>query len=416
MSEPDQSTSPGLSRDTFLAVASVMLVSSIGSTGLMSVMPVIGREIGIADHLVAGVFSLSALLWAVASPYWARLSDRRGRRPLILLGLGGVVLSLAGCGVAVVAGLRGIMGPMTVFVALLLMRSTYGLLGSASATAAQAYVADKTAGQMRVKALSALSGSSNMGSILGPALAPFLIVGPLDLAGPLFGFALLGCLTGAAVLLVVPSDRHLAFPADNLEPQPRRAPVWRDPRIRPFLLYGLIAASMQAFNTYTIGFMVIDSLGVEPAAAQVSIGQTMVCGAVAGLIAQWGIIGLAGMRPKAMLRWGAVLAAVGNGAVLLHTSFTSLLMSFFVMSLGYGLARSGYAGGAFLSAARSDQAAVAGAVSTITGASIVLPPILATLLYQVAPAFPFLIAAVLMACLLFYAAAQSDLRGIKAMA
>ena len=412
MSETDQGAQSGLSRDTFLAVASVMLVSSIGSTGLMSVMPVIGREIGIADHLVAGVFSLSALLWAVASPYWARLSDRWGRRPLILLGLAGVVLSLAGCGGAVMVGLRGMVGPFLVFVTLLLMRSTYGLLGSASATAAQAYVADKTAGQARVKALSVLSGASNMGSILGPALAPFLILWPLGLAGPLFGFALLGCLTVVAVLWAVPSDRHAASPSDHLVPRPRGPLVWRDPRIRPFLIYGLVAASMQAFNTYTIGFLVIDSLGVEPAAAQVSIGQTMVCGAVAGLIAQWGIIGLGGMRPKAMLRWGALLAAAGNGAVLLQTTFTSLLVSFFVISLGYGLARSGYAGGAFLSAGRSDQAAVAGAVSTITGASIVLPPIMATLLYQVSPAFPFAIAATMMAGLLLYAFAKPTLRNV----
>ncbi len=401
----DEGARPALSRDTFLAVASVMLVSSIASTGLMSVMPVIGREIGIADHLVAGVFSLSALLWALASPYWARLSDRWGRRPLILLGLAGVVLSLAGCGAAVFVGLRGMMAPFMVFVTLLLMRSTYGLLGSASATAAQAYVADKTAGQVRVKALSALSGSSNMGSILGPALAPFLILWPLGLAGPLFGFAALGSLTALAVLWFVPSDRPTALPLDYAAVSPRRVLVWRDPRIRPFLIYGLVAASMQAFNTYTIGFMVIDTLRVEPAAAQVVIGQTMVCGAVAGLIAQWGIIGLGGMRPKAMLRIGAVLAAAGNGAILFQSTFTSLLISFFVMSLGYGLARSGYAGGAFLTAGHSDQAAVAGAVSTITGASIVLPPILATLLYQVSPTFPFAIAATMMAALLFYALA-----------
>ncbi len=414
MSETGERAQPGLSRDTFLAIASVMLVSSIGSTGLMSVMPVIGREIGIADHLVAGVFSLSALLWAAASPYWARLSDRWGRRPLILLGLAGVVLSMAGCGGAVVIGLRDLMGPFMVFVMLLLMRSTYGLLGSASATAAQAYVADKTAGQARVKALSALSGASNMGSILGPALAPFLIVWPLGLAGPLFAFAVLGCLTIAAVLWGVPSDRYASVSADRPGPMPGRAHVWKDPRIRPFLIYGMVAASMQAFNTYTIGFLVIDSLRLEPAAAQVSIGQTMVCGAVAGLIAQWGIIGLGGMQPRSMLRWGAFLAAAGNGAVLLQTSFTSLLISFFVISLGYGLARSGYAGGAFLSAGRQDQGAVAGAVSTITGASIVLPPIVATLLYQAAPAVPFSIAATMMAGLLLAALTKPDLRNIAA--
>lgn len=403
-----------LSRETFLAIASVMLVSSIGSTGLMSVLPVIGREIGIADHLVAGVFSLSALLWAVASPHWARLSDRWGRKPLILLGLGGVVVSMLGCGVVVMAGLRGLMGPFLVFLTLLLMRSTYGLLGSASATAGQAYVADWTAGQQRVRALSALSGTSNMGSILGPALAPFLIVWPLGLAGPLFAFAFLGCLTVVAVLWIVPSDRRAALSAARLAPQMVHTRVWRDPRIRPFLIYGIVAASMQAFNIYTLGFLVIDSLGQGAAAAQAAIGQTMVCGAVAGLIAQWGIVGVGGMRPKSMLRLGALLAAAGNGAILFHTSFSSLLIAYFVLSLGYGLARSGYAAGAFLSAGPDHQAAVAGAVSAITGTAIVLPPILAALLYQFSPALPSAIAAALMAGLLGYAVRKPELRDVRA--
>jgi MFS family permease len=404
----------GLSRRTFLAVASVMLVSSIGSTGLMSVMPVIGREVGIADHLVAGVFSLSALLWAVASPEWARLSDRWGRKPLILLGLSGVVLSMLGCGAAVMAALNKALGPLAAFVMLLLLRSTYGLLGSASATAGQAYVADRTFGQGRVKALSALTGSSNFGSILGPALAPFLIVWPLGLAGPLFGFGLLGCLTVIAVLLGVPSDRRASRTPARLARQVGYLGVWSDPRIRPFLVYGLVAASMQAFNTYTLGFLVIDSLGGGPAAAQPAIGQIMVCGAVAGLIAQWGLIGMGGMRPRVMLRLGALLAAVGNAVLLLDTSFSALLACFFVISLGYGLARSGYAAGAFLSAGHEDQAATAGAVSAITGASIALPPILAALLYQLSPRFPAAIAAASLAGLLGYALMKGELRNVEA--
>lgn len=399
----------GLSRETFLAVVSVMLVSSIGSTGLMAVMPVIGREIGIADYMVAGIFSLSALFWAVASPQWAWLSDRWGRKPFIMLGLAGVILSMAGCGSAVMAALRGVLGPVMAFVMLLLLRSTYGLLGSASATAGQAYVADRTAGQERVKALSLLTGSSNLGSLLGPAMAPFLIIRPFGLAGPLFCFAVLGCVTAISVMLAVPSDRPASHHHTLLRGS---ASIWANPSVRPFLVYGLIAASMQAFNTYTLGFLVIDSLGRGPAAAQTAIGQTMVCGAVAGLIAQWGLIGMGGMRPRVMLRLGAMLAAAGNCAILLDTRFPAILIAFFVISLGYGLARSGYAAGAFLSAGHDHQGATAGAVSAITGASIVLPPIMATLLYQVVPAIPFAIAAALMAGLVGYALIKRELRDV----
>ena len=71
-------------RRDFAIVFAVMMAVAAGNSGLQSVLPAIGREIGIPDPLVAGIFSLSALLWTVSAPVWARASDRRGRKPLIL--------------------------------------------------------------------------------------------------------------------------------------------------------------------------------------------------------------------------------------------------------------------------------------------------------------------------------------------
>ncbi|MDO9247448.1 MAG: MFS transporter, partial [Phenylobacterium sp.] len=73
-----------LPKSSFAIIFGVSLVTAMGNTGMISVMPAIGRSIGIPDFLVAGVFSLSALLWAGSSPYWARASDRHGRKPLML--------------------------------------------------------------------------------------------------------------------------------------------------------------------------------------------------------------------------------------------------------------------------------------------------------------------------------------------
>jgi len=64
----------------FLLLYAAMLVAAAGNTALQSVMPAIGREIGIKDFYVAIAYTWSAVLWVLLAPYWAEKSDHHGRR------------------------------------------------------------------------------------------------------------------------------------------------------------------------------------------------------------------------------------------------------------------------------------------------------------------------------------------------
>ena len=391
-----------LSRFAFAALFATTLAMAIGNMGLISVMPAAGRALGISDVLIAGIFSLSALMWAIISPYWATRSDRRGRKPHILIGLGGFIFSMFGCGLVVLAGLKGVMASTVTFLGFLLIRSTYGMFGSASGAATQAYVADRTEGRQRVKAIAGLGGALSLGTILGPAIAPFLILPYVGLAGPMFMFGIAGIVILALVAVGLPSDRAHRAARPRGESGPRFG-IWRDPAVRPFLLYGFAMSSAQAANTYTLGFQVIDRLGLPPVEAQSSIGIAMVAGAVAGLVAQWGLVGMCGMMPRALLRWGAALAFIGNVLIVTLPGFVSLVAAFALVCLGYGLARPGYSAGASLAAADGGQGAVAGAISSIAGAAIVVPPVVAVGLYEWVPSSPFIVFGGLMGLLLIYA-------------
>ncbi|HWU81819.1 MAG TPA: MFS transporter, partial [Caulobacter sp.] len=119
-------------RGAFAILFGVSVATAMGNTGMLSVLPAIGRQIGIPDALVAGIFSLSAVLWAVTSPFWARQSDLRGRKPLILLGLAGFCVSMTLCAIVVSAGLRHLAPPMVIFGLFLLSRALFGGFGSAA--------------------------------------------------------------------------------------------------------------------------------------------------------------------------------------------------------------------------------------------------------------------------------------------
>ncbi|HEX8569409.1 MAG TPA: MFS transporter, partial [Caulobacteraceae bacterium] len=167
-------------RDFAILFAALMTVAA-GNTALQAVLPAIGRELNFSDTAIAAVFSLSALMWAVTAPFWARASDRRGRKPLILVALAGFGVSMAGFGLVVWAGLEGWVGAAAIFTGLMLSRAVYGLFGSASNPAAQAYVADRTSREERTNALALLASAFGLGTVLGPAITPFLALPPFGL-------------------------------------------------------------------------------------------------------------------------------------------------------------------------------------------------------------------------------------------
>ena len=98
----------GLSRERFALLFSVMLVAAAGNTAMQSLLPAIGRQLGVADLWVAIAFSLSAVAWVVMAPVWAHRADRRGRRALMRLGLSGFIASMLICGGALALGVSAV--------------------------------------------------------------------------------------------------------------------------------------------------------------------------------------------------------------------------------------------------------------------------------------------------------------------
>lgn len=122
----------------------VMLVTAAGNTAMQSVMPSIGTALKVEDVWISLAYSWSALLWVVCAPFWARRSDKRGRKAMMALGLSGFITSFVLCGAALWAGLAGWMSAFWTLIAFALARSLYGGFGSAAPPAVQAYVASRT--------------------------------------------------------------------------------------------------------------------------------------------------------------------------------------------------------------------------------------------------------------------------------
>jgi MFS family permease len=186
----------------------VMLVTAAGNTAMQSVMPSIGTALQVDDVWISLAYSWSALLWVVCAPFWARRSDKRGRKAMMALGLVGFVVSFVLCGAALYAGLSGWLTAFWTLIAFAAARSLYGGFGSAAPPAVQAYVASRTPRAERTQALSLIASSFGLGTVIGPALAPLMVLPLLGfgLTGPFICFAAIGMAALVVLRWRLPND------------------------------------------------------------------------------------------------------------------------------------------------------------------------------------------------------------------
>jgi MFS family permease len=420
---PQMVPAASLSRERFALLFAVMLVAASGNTAMQSLMPAIGRELHVADLWVAVAFSLSAVIWVLMAPYWARRADHRGRRALMRLGLYGFIASSLICGGILAAGLHGLIPATIVFVIFVFGRAIYGGWGSASPPAVQAYIAARTEGEQRTAYLAALASSFGLGTIIGPAIAPLFIFEPLGLSGPLFVFAAIGAAVLILVALRLPDDTPSSAARGEVVDYPwmggflsggrTRAANdstndsangpgrlrWRDPRVLPWHIIGVVGGHGNAALLGTIGFLIIDRSGVPLAEAQQSIAIVLMAGAGATLLAQWGLIPFLALSPRQLVFWGLLIATAGTILTGLAGSMYGITLGFAVSSVGFGLFRPGFTSGASLAVRPDEQNAVAGMVTSVNGVAYIAAPALGVLLYGVWMPLPFLATAALLLAL-----------------
>lgn len=182
------------------------------------------RAVVLHVAFLTGVYSLMQLIFA---PLWGRLSDRIGRRPLILLGIAGYVVAQVMFGVSTSLWL------------LYVARVGGGILSSATLPVSAAYVADMTTARQRSRGMAWLGTAASLGVVVGPAVGGLLAARDWHLRWstehlkvdsfsiPFFAAALLGLLTMLAALRWLPESLH-DRPTNPIQAGPRRqeSPDW----------------------------------------------------------------------------------------------------------------------------------------------------------------------------------------------
>lgn len=184
--------SPPASRRVLLIAFMTVCLDLLGFGIIIPIQPFYAESYGASPTMVTWLGASYSLMQFLFAPLWGRLSDRVGRRPVILISI------LFGVTGYVLFGLAGSL-PM-----LFAARMLSGF-GNANIATVQAVIADSTSGADRAKGMGIIGAAFGLGFIFGPALGGFL--GQWGLAVPAFGAAALGALNWLLALWLLPETR-----------------------------------------------------------------------------------------------------------------------------------------------------------------------------------------------------------------
>lgn len=388
-----------LRRIDFGLLYMLQMLGHISVTMVFSLLPSVGRSAGIPDVLIVMTQALSAAAWMIFGGFWARLAQRRGRKHVILIGAVGLFFACLLTGASIWIAVEHLVAPIAGLIIMMVGRSLNGGVGLASTPASQAYIIERIPRERRTVMLASLASAQAFGTVIGPALAPFLIHIPgIGLAGPMFIVSAIVALL-YPFLFFLPSDG----PARSAEPDRVAVPaakaesVWRMPAMRAFLLYSTIIATTVLGTVQSVGFLIIDVIRTSPDAAQPWIGRAIAGGAIATLLVQLVLIPRLKPTPRTMMIVGPVLAMIGLALLAVHPSYLVICIGIVIANTGFAIGRPGVAAASSFVVPIERQTEVAAALMSTASVATIFGPVFAVSLYTIWRPLPFILMIFLLA-------------------
>ncbi|OCR01687.1 multidrug transporter [Oscillatoriales cyanobacterium USR001] len=142
----------------FWIIALISFINALSFTILIPVLYLYGKQFNLDDFQISFIFAIYAISQFFATPIIGKLSDRFGRKPLLIISLAGTVIANFMAGTATTAAL------------LFFARFLDGITGG-NASVAQAVISDVTSPENRAKAFGINGAAFGLGFILGPAIS-----------------------------------------------------------------------------------------------------------------------------------------------------------------------------------------------------------------------------------------------------
>lgn len=348
----------------------------VGFGVVIPILPILSRNFGASALQTGALLAVYSLMQFMFSPFWGRLSDRWGRRPILLFCLLGETAAYI------------LFAQARTLEWLFIARILAGFFG-ASISTASAYISDITPKHERSKGMALIGVAFGLGFVVGPALGGGLAVwgGSINSA-PHFDTSFAAYWVSALCLLnflfgVKFLKESLNEKSESAEKKKRFSVMWHylnlktvGPLMTVFMLCSLAMSSMEATLILFMG----EKFQWE--VKQVSfgfayIGVIMIFTQgflVRRLLPKWG--------ERKVLTLGVLLLALGLGGIAVAGNLATMGVTMTLLALGNGLANPANLGSISLLTSSTEQGAALGVTQSMASLGRILGPLLGGYLYQ----------------------------------
>ncbi|HWW88260.1 MAG TPA: MFS transporter [Vicinamibacterales bacterium] len=362
-----------------LIIFLTILVNLIGFGIIIPLLPFYAETFGASPLTIGLLFAVFSLCQLIAAPALGDLSDRHGRRPILVFSLAGTVVSFV---------LLALAHSITM---LFVARIVDGLSGGNISTA-RAYVADVTAPKDRARAYGMIGAAFGLGFILGPAMSG--VLSRVSYTAPIWTAAAMTFVATLMAWFWLPETVHRAQ-AGTGNPLRFLPELFERPLVRRVLVIDFIYWS--AFGAFQTTFALFASRRFGFDAGQT--GYFFAAFGVLGVIVQGGLIRpiVRKLGDKLTFVLGLSFAAIGLAWAAMAHSVAMFAIALVPLALGIGFGHPTVSSLVSLVAKRDEQGRVQGAASGVESLGRTVGPVWGNAsLQQFGEASPYLSAAALL--------------------
>jgi DHA1 family tetracycline resistance protein-like MFS transporter len=361
-------------RSPLLPIFLIVLVDILGYTIILPLLPFYSERLGASPFVVGLLISTYAICQLVSGPIIGKMSDRMGRRPLLIVSQMGTLIGFL------------ILSQATALWLIFVSRVIDGLTAG-NLSLAQAYIADVTEPEKRAQSFGVIGIAFGMGFLIGPAISGFLA--GYGYAYPIYAASVLSATSIICTWALLPQ----AIPGQSgaagaTGPGGRRLGLlewsgyvefFRRPGLRELLLEFLLFAL--CFSSFTSGFALFAERRFTwqgHAFGAKEVGYVFAYVGFLGVILQGGLIGrlVKWLGEPRLVKSGFLCTAIGYGFLGFIYRIPALLGISAVASYGTGVLRPAVTSLITQKASRQEQGVVLGLTQSLTSVAQIVSPLL----------------------------------------